>query len=221
MHLYGLIIGIAIIVGINYFSQNQKVISKTKENFFIYSLLFFSIIGARLYHVIDYWSYYSQNTNQIYATWNGGLGIYGALIGGIIYIFFFSLVSRISFLKILDSITPILPLCQAIGRFGNFVNKEIPVWWLEASLNLILFFILKSKALKNYSSTALYLIGYGLIRFFIEFFRNDTWNINHLKIAQLLSIIFICLGLILTRHERVKVSPKHNQKHSLDPKVDF
>ena len=208
MHLYGLIIGIAIIVGINYFSQNQKVISKTKENFFIYSLLFFSIIGARLYHVIDYWNYYSQNTNQIYATWNGGLGIYGALIGGIIYIFFFSLVSRISFLKILDSITPILPLCQAIGRFGNFVNKEIPVWWLEASLNLILFFILKSKALKNYSSTALYLIGYGSIRFFIEFFRNDTWTINGVKIAQLISIISLVIGIILINYEKIKIVQK-------------
>lgn len=208
MHLYGLIIGIAIIVGINYFSRNQKVISKTKENFFIYSLLFFSIIGARLYHVIDYWNYYSQNTNQIYATWNGGLGIYGALIGGIIYIFFFSLFSRISFLKILDSITPILPLCQAIGRIGNFFNHEIPVWWLEASLNLILFFIIKSEALKNYSSTALYLIGYGSIRFFIEFFRNDTWTINGVKIAQLISIISLVIGIILINYEKIKIVQK-------------
>lgn len=208
MHLYGLIIGIAIIVGINYFSRNQKVISKTKENFFIYSLLFFSIIGARLYHVIDYWNYYSQNTNQIYATWNGGLGIYGALIGGILYIFFFSLFSRISFLKILDSITPILPLCQAIGRIGNFFNHEIPVWWLEASLNLILFFIIKSEALKNYSSTALYLIGYGSIRFFIEFFRNDTWTINGVKIAQLISIISLVIGIILINYEKIKIVQK-------------
>ncbi|HOY61328.1 MAG TPA: prolipoprotein diacylglyceryl transferase [Candidatus Woesebacteria bacterium] len=208
MHLYGLIIGVSIIIGINYFSRNQKVISKTKENFFIYSLLFFSIIGARLYHVIDYWNYYSQNTNQIYATWNGGLGIYGALIGGIIYIFFFSLFSRISFLKILDSITPILPLCQAIGRIGNFFNHEIPVWWLEASLNLILFFIIKSEALKNYSSTALYLIGYGSIRFFIEFFRNDTWTINGVKIAQLISIISLVIGIILINYEKIKIVQK-------------
>ncbi len=202
MHLYGLIIGVSIIIGINHFSRNQKVISKTKENFFIYSLLFFSIIGARLYHVIDYWNYYSQNTNQIYATWNGGLGIYGALIGGILYIFFFSLFSRISFLKILDSITPILPLCQAIGRIGNFFNHEIPVWWLEASLNLILFFIIKSEALKNYSSTALYLIGYGSIRFFIEFFRNDTWQVSSFKIAQVISLLFIFIGLIILKSTR-------------------
>jgi phosphatidylglycerol:prolipoprotein diacylglycerol transferase len=200
MHLYGLIIGLAIIIGINYFSRNQKVISKSKENVFLFGLLFFSIIGARLYHVIDYWSFYSQNINQIYATWNGGLGIYGALTAGVVYLFFYSLISKIKFQKILDSITPILPLCQAIGRIGNFFNQEISIWWLEASLNLILFFIIKSTYLKNYSSTSLYLIGYGSIRFLIEFFRNDTWQINSFKIAQIISILFIICGLIILKY---------------------
>ncbi len=200
MHLYGFIIGLAIIVGVNYFSQSQKVISKSKENVFLFWLLFFSIIGARLYHVIDYWSYYYQNINQIYATWNGGLGIYGALIAGVIYIFFYSLISKISFLSLLNSITPILPLCQAIGRIGNFFNHEIPTWWLEASLNLILFFLLKSKKLINYSTTSLYLIGYGSIRFIIEFFRSDTWQIDSFKIAQIISLLFIIIGLIILKY---------------------
>jgi len=205
MHLYGFIIGIAILVGINYFSQNQKVIQKNKENFFIFPLIFFSLISARLYHVGDYWSYYSQNPHQIYATWNGGLGIYGALIGALIFIAIYSLLSRISLLALLDTIAPILPLCQAIGRIGNFFNHEIPTWWLEASLNLVLFFILKSTYLKRYSSTSLYLIGYGLIRFFIEFFRNDTWQVNGLKIAQIISLLFIFIGLII-----LKSTPKSN-----------
>ena len=200
MHLYGLIIGLAIIVGINYFSRNQKVIPKSKENSFLFLLLIFSIIGARLYHVIDYWNYYSQNLNQIYATWNGGLGIYGALTAGVVYLFFYSLISKISFLSLLNSITPILPLCQAIGRIGNFFNHEIPTWWLEASLNLILFFLLKSKKLINYSTTSLYLIGYGSIRFIIEFFRSDTWQIDSFKIAQIISLLFIIIGLIILKY---------------------
>lgn len=198
MHLYGLIIGLAIIIGINYFSR-QKAISKNKENIFLFWLLFFSIIGARLYHVIDYWSYYSNNLNQIFVTWNGGLAIYGALIAGVIYVYTYSHFSKIPFLIILDSITPILPLCQTIGRIGNFFNHEIPTWWLEASLNLILFFLLKSKALKHYSSTALYLIGYGSIRFFIEFLRSDTWQIGSFKIAQIISLLFIISGLTILK----------------------
>ncbi|MBP6989671.1 prolipoprotein diacylglyceryl transferase, partial [Candidatus Shapirobacteria bacterium] len=139
-------------------------------------------------------------------TWNGGLGIYGAIIASALFIFFFSLFSKIPFLKILDSITPILPLCQAIGRIGNFVNHEIPTWWLEASLNLFLFFLLK----KSKTPTAHYLIGYGLIRFFIEFFRNDTWIVGQIKIAQLISILFILIGLTLNQRERIKISQKHH-----------
>jgi phosphatidylglycerol:prolipoprotein diacylglycerol transferase len=204
MHLYGLIIGIVLVIGIEYFTKNNHNIPKSRENIFLIGLLLSGLIGARAYHVIDQWSYYSEHLSQILSTWNGGLGIYGALIAMTIFIFFFSLFSQISFLSILDTITPILPLCQSIGRFGNFVNHEIPTWWLEASLNLILFFIIRSKKLKNFSPTSIYLIGYGIIRFFMEFFRNDTWQINGFKIAQLVSLIFIILGIIVSRKTTLK-----------------
>ncbi|MFA6007652.1 MAG: prolipoprotein diacylglyceryl transferase family protein [Candidatus Shapirobacteria bacterium] len=206
MNLYGLIIGIALVIGINYFSKHNQTVPKNRENIFIIALLISAFVGARAYHVIDQWQFYSQNLWLIPQTWHGGLGIYGALIAMAIFIFTFSLISKISFLKVLDSITPILPLCQVIGRFGNFVNHEIPTWWLEAILNLILFFIIRSKKLINYSSTSLYLIGYGLIRFLLEFFRNDTWQINHLKIAQLISLVCVFSGIILLygskRHQK-------------------
>ena len=204
IHLYGIIIGIAIILGVNYFSQHQNFLPKNKENFFIITLLFFAIIGARLYHVFDQWNYYSQNLSQIPATWNGGLGIYGAILGALFSIFLYSFFNKIPIFNITDSIAPILPLCQSIGRLGNFVNNEIPFWWIEAILNLILFFIIKSKELKHLSPTALYLIGYGLIRFFFEFFRNDTWQIGPLKIAQLISLLFIISGIII-----LKIFPKN------------
>ena len=209
MSLYGFIIGISLVIGINYF-LHQKIIPSRFENIFVLGILISAIIGARAYHVIGEWNFYSQNLILIPQTWNGGLGIYGAIIASALFIFFFSLFSKIPSLKILDAITPILPLCQAIGRIGNFVNHEIPTWWLEASLNLILFFIIRSKKLFNYSSTSLYLIGYGLIRFFMEFFRNDTWVLGQIKIAQLISILFILIGLTLNQRERIKISQKHH-----------
>ena len=207
MNLYGLIIGISLIIGIDYFSKHQQIIPKNRLNIFIIGLLLMMFIGARAYHVADQWSYYSQHLSQIPATWNGGLGIYGALIAALIYICLYSLISKISALSILNSITPILPLCQAIGRLGNFFNHEIPLWWLEASLNLILFFLLK----KSKHPTAHYLIAYGLIRFFFEFFRHDTWTINGIKIAQLISILSLVLGLILINHEKIKIVQKDHQ----------
>ncbi|MFA4827524.1 MAG: prolipoprotein diacylglyceryl transferase family protein, partial [Candidatus Shapirobacteria bacterium] len=115
-HLYGLIIGISFVIGISYFSRHNHTIPKSKENLFIFLLFLFSIIGARLYHVIDQYQYYFQHPAQILQTWNGGLGIYGGLIFALIFIFLFSKIYHLNFLKILDTITPIIPLCQAIGR---------------------------------------------------------------------------------------------------------
>jgi len=200
VNLYGLIIGIAVVIGIEYFLKHNQSLSPKQQNIFLIGLVTSMLIGARLYHVIDQWQFYRQNLWLIPQTWNGGLGIYGALIAGGIFTFIYSLISKLSFLSISDSITPILPLCQAIGRFGNFINHEISIWWLEASLDLILFFIIKSKKLINYSVTSLYLIGYGFIRFFIEFFRNDTWQINGLKVAQIISLLFIICGLIILKY---------------------
>ena len=194
MHLYGLIIGIAIIFGINHFSSQNTVITKKSENLFLFGLILSAVIGARIYHVIDQWSFYSQNLILIPQTWNGGLGIFGGIISALIFIYLYSYVLRVTFYGLLNSITPILPLCQAIGRFGNFVNHENPLWWPEAILDLILYFIIKKYP---HNPTAKYLIGYGTIRFITEFWRIDTWIINSIKIGQIISIIFIIAGIIL------------------------
>ncbi len=165
---------------------------------FLILLLISGVIGARLYSVINYWSYFSANPIQILNLRGGGLGIIGAIIFGIIFIFFFSKKNKINFLKITNTLIPIIPLCQSIGRLGNFFNKEIPTWWLESILNLILFFII-IKTKKN--QTAFYLIGYGLIRFFTEFIRLDTIPIYFLSLAQILSLLFILIGSIIIRYE--------------------
>ncbi len=201
MHLYGLIIGISVSIGIYLFEKNNTIIPKILVNSFVIGFLISLLIGARLYHVIDQWSYYSQNLLQIFNTRGGGLGIYGALIASFLFIFLFSQIYKINFLLITDNLVLVLPLCQSIGRFGNFVNGEISVWWLESLLCLLLFYILKSKVLKLYSSTSLYLIGYGLIRFITEYFRADTWVVSGFKIANIISLIFVILGLFLIKYQ--------------------
>lgn len=192
MSLYGLIIGIAILIGIAYFERHQKIIPDKKLPFFEFGLIISAIIGARVYHVIDQWNYYSQNLWLIPQTWHGGLGIFGALIGGSIFIVLF--LNLKSYFLVLDSIAPILPLCQAIGRLGNWVNGENPVWWLEALGNLVLFLTIQIFPNKP---LAKYLVGYGLIRFATEFWRNDTWEISHTKVGQIIAIIFLAFGLFL------------------------
>jgi len=205
MSIYGLIIGVAFWVGIYYFQKHNKVIPKNRENIFILGIVLFSIVGARIYHVLDYWDYYSHNTLKFINTGGGGRGIYGGIIGGVVFAILFALINRLSILKIINTITPVLPFCQAIGRWGNFANHEVysptgqPVWLYESILNLGLFFLIKLKAKKIYQPTAIYLIGYGFIRFFLEFLRNDTWQLGQLKVAQIISVLLIIIGIILLR----------------------
>jgi len=83
------------------------------------------LLGARLYHVVDFWSYYSQDPLKIFQIWQGGLGIFGGLIGGLVGLKIYSLISRLPLLSLLDLTALGLPLAQAIGRFGNYFNQEL------------------------------------------------------------------------------------------------
>ncbi len=90
------------------------------------------LIGARLYHVLTptpasglTTAYYFQHPLEMLAIWNGGLGIYGAIIGGLIGIWLYTRRHQQSVLTWLDVAVPGLALAQAIGRWGNFVNQEL------------------------------------------------------------------------------------------------
>jgi phosphatidylglycerol---prolipoprotein diacylglyceryl transferase len=90
------------------------------------------IIGARLYHVFTpspasglTTQYYLENPAQIFAIWNGGLGIYGAIVGGFIGVLAYSLRHKQPLFRWLDLVVPGLALGQAIGRWGNFINQEL------------------------------------------------------------------------------------------------
>jgi phosphatidylglycerol:prolipoprotein diacylglycerol transferase len=213
MHLYGLIIGIAIVIGLNYFEKHNQQIPKSELTFFEIGVVIFAIVGARLYHVADQWQFYSKNPTLILQTWNGGMGIFGGIVASLIFILLYSKLKKKSVLAIIDQVTPILPLCQAIGRLGNYVNGEIPTWWVEAIGNLILFFIIKFWPL---NPTGKYLIGYGLIRFATEFWRTDTWQTGSVKVGQVISIIFVLAGVLLICYEKYRLPINHSKKHLLD-----
>lgn len=82
------------------------------------------IIGARLYYVIFSWDIYKDDLTEIFKIWNGGLGIYGGIITGVITAIIFAKVRKIKILHLLDFAVIYIPLGQAIGRWGNFVNQE-------------------------------------------------------------------------------------------------
>jgi len=83
-----------------------------------------SIIGARLYYVIFSWDEFKDNLIDILNTRKGGLAIYGGVIAALITVFIFAKVKKINAFELLDFGIVYVPLAQAIGRWGNFVNQE-------------------------------------------------------------------------------------------------
>ncbi|HEX6128812.1 MAG TPA: prolipoprotein diacylglyceryl transferase [Candidatus Limnocylindria bacterium] len=88
-------------------------------------VLVLGVVGARLYHVIHLWDYYSENPGQILVIWNGGLAIAGAVVGGVIAIYAYTRWAKLNTLRWFDIFASTMLLAQAIGRLGNFVNQEL------------------------------------------------------------------------------------------------
>lgn len=82
------------------------------------------IIGARLYYCIFQWDYYGSNLLDIFKIWEGGLAIYGGIIGGLIAAFITCKVEKLNFLNLLDLAGMSLLIGQGIGRWGNYANQE-------------------------------------------------------------------------------------------------
>lgn len=94
------------------------------DSLFIYTL-WFGIMGARLWFCVFYdLSYYLSNPIEIIRVWDGGLAIQGGLVGGALFAYYYCHKHNYPFMRMLDIILPNVLLAQAVGRWGNFVNKE-------------------------------------------------------------------------------------------------
>lgn len=124
---YGVIIGIGVLAGLLTAVHNAK---KSRQNadiywdFAIYAIIF-SVIGARLYYVAFEWDNYKDNLLSIFNTRGGGMAIYGAVIGAFITLFVYAKIKKTNAFQMGDTAVPGLILGQAIGRWGNFVNREV------------------------------------------------------------------------------------------------
>lgn len=85
---------------------------------------FAGIVGARAYYVIFQWDYYSAHPAEIFQIWEGGLAIYGGIIGGILAGFITCKIEKLNFLNLLDLVGMSLLIGQGIGRWGNYANQE-------------------------------------------------------------------------------------------------
>ncbi|THF72501.1 prolipoprotein diacylglyceryl transferase [Cohnella fermenti] len=126
VHWYGIILGTAALVGLLLAIWEGKRFNLSPD-FFLDLMLYgvpSAIIAARLYYVAFTWDYYSQHPGEIIQIWNGGIAIYGALIGALICGFLYFRAKGYSFWRVVDICAPSLLAGQMIGRWGNFVNQE-------------------------------------------------------------------------------------------------
>nr|WP_330387920.1 prolipoprotein diacylglyceryl transferase [Anaerobium acetethylicum] len=123
---YGIIIGLAMLVGIFLAERDGKATGQNPENYTDYAIycIIFSIIGARLYYVMFAWENYKDNLLSIFNLREGGLAIYGGVIAAVITLFVFARIRKLSFWQMADSGCIGLVAGQIIGRWGNFFNRE-------------------------------------------------------------------------------------------------
>lgn len=126
VHWYGIIIASAVVLAV-YLSVKEAV----KRNLIaddIYDVILIgmpvALICARIYYVCFQWSFYKNHLSLIPAIWDGGIAIYGGLIGGLIVVILVTKYKMINTWLYLDVIAPSVILAQGIGRWGNFMNQE-------------------------------------------------------------------------------------------------
>lgn len=235
IHLYGLIVGIGCVVAYLAILRGARVFSFPTSTIdaLVPWVLIPGIIGARLYHLITDWQLYSgASLLSMVAVWNGGIGIYGALIGGALGLALYartrgSTGKRLAlFFSLTDLFALGVPIAQAIGRWGNFVNGELygsvtnvpwafliegelrhPLFLYESVLLVILCFILWTLVVRRLllfgkgQYLAVYGAGYATIRFWLEFLREESARTGGVfslfSIAQWLSLLTLLLMVCL------------------------
>lgn len=119
-----IMVGVIAAVFITQWESRRKGIPESE----IFNLALWAVIsglvGARLFHVIDQWSFYSANPGLIWQFQRGGLAIWGGLAGGLAATIVFARVRRLPMLRLLDAMIPGVLAAQIIGRFGCIVNGD-------------------------------------------------------------------------------------------------
>jgi phosphatidylglycerol:prolipoprotein diacylglycerol transferase len=198
------------------------------------------VAGARIAYVMEHWStQFRDDPGTIFRIDQGGLMYYGGMIGALLALFLFARIHREHVLDVLDQTAGVLPLGQAFGRIGCFLNgccygrlcdsfgvafprgsapwyeqvrtlaigpdtlqslPVVPVQLLESAGCALLFLFLWGLHRKKRRGlvTGAYLVGYGLLRFALEFLRGDErLMLGAFSIGQTISLAAILAGIVL------------------------
>ena len=228
IHYYGLAIALGMCLAVVYGLRRSRQFGLKQDDIIDGALCIipFAVLCARLYYCIFQWEHYKANPISVLYIWNGGLAIYGGVIGAALGIIVFARVKKISLLAVLDLVALGFLIGQAIGRWGNFFNREAfgsecdgffrmglfnsltkqweyhhPTFLYESVWNIAGFAALHclSKIRQYDGQVALgYVAWYGLGRAFIEGLRTDSLYWGSFRVSQMLALVsFIAAGAVL------------------------
>ena len=229
IHFYGLIIACGLMLAVWYGCKrcNQFGFSVDDLTDGVLCIVPFAILCARLYYCIFDWASYKDNPISVLYIWNGGLAIYGGVIGAAIGVIVFSKVKKIKIGAVLDIVALGFLIGQSIGRWGYFFNREAfgaatdsfmkmglfnwitqsweyyhPTFLYESLWNAAGFALLHflSKKRQYDGQIALgYAAWYGLGRTFIEGLRVDSLYWGDFRVSQLLAAVscFVAVAVLL------------------------
>lgn len=226
VHWYGLIITIAIVLAVVLarFTAPYRDLKKDDPLEIILWAFPFAIVGARLYFLIfngGPWGWES------FAIWNGGLAVYGSIIGGALGVVVYCLVRHKDFLDVSDIAVPCLALGQCIGRIGCYFGgccygievTDPSMQWFPLSVQIngvwhystffyesicdllicIALFLMLRKIKTKGVILGSYMVMYGVVRALIEGIRGESLMIGStgIRVSQLLSVILVLAGIIV------------------------
>ncbi len=217
IHYYGLVIAVGLILAAMYGCKRSKEFGLKEDDILdgVLCITPFAILCARAYYVIFSWDQYAGDPISVLYIWNGGLAIYGGVLGAILGMYVFCRYKKIKFAALLDLVLLGFLIGQAIGRWGNFFNREAfggayegffrmglyntrtvhweyyhPTFLYESVWNIAGFVILHklSKKRKYDGQIALgYAAWYGLGRCLIEGLRMDSLYWGPFRVSQVLA----------------------------------
>lgn len=224
IYWYGIIIALGMILALIYAIREFKRCDLDQDDLMNMFLLCFpvALIFARAYYVIFSFDQYRDNLLSIFDTRNGGIAVYGSLIGAMLVIFIYCYKKKINVGAVLDVLAVGFLIGQAIGRWGNFVNGEAfgsftnlpwamtiasngvtyansvhPTFLYESlwdAVGVVILLILRKRKSFNGEVFCAYILWYGIGRFWIEGLRIDSLFWGPLRISQVVALISVLLG---------------------------
>jgi phosphatidylglycerol---prolipoprotein diacylglyceryl transferase len=207
--------------------MSRKITYAVFDDLFFFSVLGV-VFGGRLGYVLFYKpAYYFSHPLDIFAVWHGGMSFHGGFLGVLVAMLYIARKYQIQWLAITDFIAPLVPPALGAGRIGNFINGELwgrvtdvpwgmvfrgagplprhPSQLYEFALEGVLLFIIlwhySAKPRPQGAVSAMFLIGYGVLRFIAEFFRAPDNFLGllafNLSMGQWLSLPMIIVGIVM------------------------